>query len=223
MFKLTKSYNWLIFRLINPALEKKLKKYAQGRMIDIGCGEKPYKEMASSFVTEHIGVDHNDTFHNKSNIDLFGNAYHIPEQDESFDTVLCTYVLEHLEEPSEAIAEAYRVLKTGGYAIYTVPFFWHLHEEPRDFYRYTKWGLKYLFEKNGFEIIEIQPLSGFIVTFAQELCYFLVLFRRGGKLNPLWWIIPVVTSIIQSFAYLLNKIDPTKQFSIEYLCVARKK
>lgn len=222
MFKLTRSYNWLIFSIINPALKKVLSQYAQGKMIDIGCGDKPYKEMALPFVTEHIGVDHSDTMHNKSNIDLFGDAYHIPEQNEYFDTILCTDVLEHLEEPGAAIAEAYRVLKTGGYAIYTVPFFWHLHEEPRDFYRYTKWGLKYLFEKNGFEIIEIKPLSGFIVTFAQELCYFLELFRRGGKLNPLWWLIPIVNSIIQSFAFLLNKIDSTKQFSIEYLCIARK-
>jgi len=79
----------------------------------------------------------------KSKIDLFGTAYNIPVDDNYFDTALCTAVLEHLEETSDVTKETHRVLKAGGYAIYTVPFFWHLHEEPRDFYRYTKYGLKY--------------------------------------------------------------------------------
>lgn len=222
MFTLTKAHNWLIFQVINPALKQKLQQYAKGKLIDIGCGEKPYKHMVAPYVEKHVGLDHEETFHNKSNVDLFGTAYSIPIEDEFFDIALCTDVLEHLEEPAKAIAETYRVLKTGGYAIYTVPLFWHLHEEPRDFYRYTKYGLKYLFDKNGFEIIEITALSGFVVTFSQELVYFLQSFRKGGKLNPLWWIIPPVGHLIQACAYLLNKIDPTENFTIEYIIVVRK-
>jgi len=221
-FKLARSHNWLIFSLINPALKEKIRKYASGSMLDIGCGEKPYKEIAAPFVTEHVGVDHEDTLHDKSNIDLFGNAYTIPVEDRRFDIILCTDVLEHLEEPGDALKEAFRILKPNGYAIYTVPLFWHLHEEPRDFYRYTKYGLKYLFEKNGFEVVEIEALSGFVVMFSQELVYFLQLFRRGGKLNPLWWIIPPISLIIQAIAYVLNKIDPTEQFTAEYICVVKK-
>ncbi len=52
--------------------------------------------------------------HDKFKIDLFGTAYDIPVKDEHFDTVLCTAVLEHLEEPDKAIKEANRVLKRGG-------------------------------------------------------------------------------------------------------------
>jgi hypothetical protein len=100
--------------------------------------------------------------------------------------------------------------------------FWHLHEEPRDFYRYTKYGLKYLFEKNGFEIVELKPLSGFWVTFGQELVYYLYRFRKGGRLNPLWWIIPVLGIFIQGICYLLNKIDHSEEFTWMYLLVARK-
>jgi len=222
MFKLAKSHNWLIFAIANPSLEKRLSRYAHGTMLDIGCGEKPYKEMASPYIQEHIGVDHKDSFHDQSNVDLPGTAYQIPVEDNSVDCVLCTYVLEHLEEPGRAIEEAYRALKEGGHAIYTVPLFWHIHEAPRDFYRYTEFGLKYLFEKNGFKVIEINALTEFVATFSQELLYVLYKLRRGGWINPLWWLVPPIGHLIQALAYLINKIDPTKDFTAEYILVARK-
>ena len=222
MNKLATTYNWLIFKIVDPRLEKRLAQFATGKLLDIGCGDKPYRAMASPYVSEHIGLDHKDTPHDRNNTDLDGTAYSIPASDLTYDTILCTYVLEHLEEPNAALEEALRVLKAGGYAIYTVPFFWHLHEEPRDFYRYTKYGLQYLFEKVGFEVIEIVPLSGFIVTFSLEFVYFLQRFRGRSRLNPLWWIIPAVGTVIQALAFLLNKFDRSYAYSIEYLVVAKK-
>lgn len=222
MFKLARHHNWLIFSIINPNLELRLKKFANGKMVDIGCGEKPYKLIAAQYIDEHIGVDHKDTLHKNSEIDLEGTAYNIPVDDGVFDCALCTDVLEHLEEPDKAIAETNRVLKKGAYAVYTVPMFWHLHEQPRDFFRFTKYGLKYLFEKNGFECLEITPLSGFIVTFSQELVYYLNRFRIGGKINPLWWLIPILGHLIQGVAYLLNKIDHSYEFTVEFIVVAKK-
>ncbi|NIM12123.1 MAG: methyltransferase domain-containing protein [Candidatus Aminicenantes bacterium] len=222
MFRLTRYYNWLIFSIINPALKERLPLYVQGKLLDIGCGEKPYLEMASPYVTGHIGIDRWDTYSDKSNIDIFSTAYEIPCKNESFDSVLCTDVLEHLKEPGLALAEAYRILKPGGFGIYTVPLFWHLHEEPYDYYRFTRYGLKYLFEKNGFEVVEIKALSGFCAAFGQELAYFLNGLRKGGKLNPLWWIIPPFVHLVQGAAYLLNKIDLTERFSVEYIAVIKK-
>ena len=104
----------------------------------------------------------------------------------------------------------------------TSPLFWHVHEAPRDFYRYTKFGLKYLFEKNGFDVVEIEALTGFVVTFSQELVYVLYKFRRGGRINPFWWIVPPIGHIIQALAFVINKIDPTKDFTAEYILVAKK-
>ena len=117
--------------------------------------------------------------------------------------------------------EADRVLKKGGYAIYTVPLFWHLHEEPRDFYRYTKYGFKYLFEKNGFGIAELRALSGFWVTSGQEFVYYLWRFRKGGQLNSLWWIIPAKGAFIQGMSYLLDNIDHPQGFTWMDLVVGK--
>lgn len=222
MFSLARQHNWLIFSIINPAIKKRLEKYARGKLVDIGCGEKPYKDMVSPYVEIHIGIDHQGSLHDQSNVDISGTAYLIPLESISCDTVFCTDVLEHLEEPSLAISQAWRILKPGGYAIYTVPLFWHLHEEPRDFYRFTKYGLDYLFKKSGFEVIEISALTGFSVTFAQELVYFLNYYRKGGMINPLWWIIPPLSHCIQMLAYLMNKVEKTERFSCEYILVARK-
>jgi ubiquinone/menaquinone biosynthesis C-methylase UbiE len=216
-----KPYNWLILTIINKALQNRLQLYAAGKLLDIGCGEKPYEEMARPFVKEHIGLDHAGTLHKGTRVELWGTAYQIPLEDNSVDTVLCTDVLEHLEEPAEAVAEAFRVLKPGRHAIYTVPLFWHIHEEPRDFYRYTKFGLQHLFDKAGFSVVEIFPLTGFVVTFSQELVYFLYKFRLR-RWNPLWWLIPPVATVIQAIAYVLNKIDPTTDFTAEYIAVAIK-
>lgn len=201
-------------------MEFREKKYIFGRMLDIGCGEKPFRDFFKNHVSEHIGLDTEQTLHERSAIDLFATAYKIPAPDASFDSALCTAVLEHLEEPELALRECVRILKPGGYALYTIPFIWHLHEEPRDFYRYSKYGIQYLFTKSGFEITELRAAAGFWATFGQLFVYNLYRFNRG----PLRWlrIIDLLAIIIQLIAYGLNVIDKTEQWTWLYLVVARK-
>lgn len=191
-----------------------------GRLVDIGCGVKPYRDLIRPYVSEHIGVDHEGSFHGKDNVDLFGTAYAIPVPDDAFDSALCTAVLEHLEEPELALRECHRVLKPGGIALYSVPFIWHLHEEPRDFYRFSKYGLRYLFEKTGFDIVEIKALSGFWVTFGQLLVYNPYRLNRG----PLRWlrIIDCLGLLVQGVFYSLDQVDRTEQWTWMYMVVVRK-
>ena len=211
--------------LVNRILEREMKhyvpRYIKGRLIDIGCGEKPYTHLLKPYVSEHLGIDFEGTQHDKSMIDLFGTAYHLPVENGSFDSAICTAVLEHLEEPEQAVRECYRVLKPGGVAIYSVPFIWHLHEEPRDFYRFSKYGLKYIFEKVGFEILELKALSGFWVTFGQLFVYYLYRFNLG----PFRWfrIIDILGLSIQTFSYFLGKLDRTEQWTWMYLVVVKRK
>lgn len=174
---------YAVVRIAGQAIEKYGAQYLGGRLLDIGCGEKVKQRLVGRYVDEYLGLDHPGTLHDVSAIDTFAVAYAIPFADNSFDAVLCTAVLEHLEEPSIAIREAFRVLKPGSHAIYTAPMFWHLHEEPRDFFRYTRYGLRHLFETAGFEITEIFPLSGFLTTFGTEFSYFLQ--RRRQRIAPM--------------------------------------
>lgn len=213
--------NILVQGIFQKELEKTASTYLKGHLVDIGCGTKPYQGLISPYIDKHIGVEHEGCQHDLSNASIIGTAYEIPVADDSFESALCTAVLEHLEEPELAINECYRVLKPGGIAIYSVPFIWHLHEEPRDFYRFSKYGLRYLFEKTGFTILELKPLSGFWVTFGQLLVYNLYRLNRG----PLRWlgIIHMIGLFTQAAAFVLNKFDKTEQWTWMYMVVARKK
>ncbi|MFQ5843761.1 MAG: class I SAM-dependent methyltransferase, partial [Planctomycetota bacterium] len=136
------------------------------------------------------------------------------------DCVLCTAVMEHLEEPEAALRECHRVLEEGGVALYSAPLIWHLHEEPRDFYRYTRYGLRYLFQKAGFELLELRALSGFWGTFGQLLVYNLYRLNRG----PLRWlgIVPALGLWVQGVAYVLDRLDRTERWTWMYHVVARR-
>lgn len=146
--------NILVNHIHNRELKLYASSYLTGRLIDIGCGTKVYRNLLAPYVDEHVGLDHEATVHDKSNVDIFCSAYKIPVADESFDSAVCAATLQHLKEPEQALRACHRILKPGGIDAYSVPFIWHLHEEPqviwhlheepRDFYRYSKYGLEYL-------------------------------------------------------------------------------
>jgi SAM-dependent methyltransferase len=212
--------NWLVHRIHNDRLGALARQYANGLMVDIGCGEKPYRAMFAPYVTSHIGVDHPGSLHPATEVDVFGTAYRIPIAGGAFNTAICTAVLEHLEEPEQALAECFRVLATGGTAIFSVPFIWHLHEEPRDFFRYSKYGLTYLFTKAGFEILDLHALSGFWVTFGQLFVYNIYRLNRG--LIRRFHLLDIPGYLIQVSALILDRLDRTEQWTWMYVVVARK-
>ena len=215
---------YMVARISGNEIRDRAEKYFSGRMIEIGCGDKSKKYLVGDLVTAHIGLDHEGTLHDKASVDLFGTAYHIPQDDSSYHCLLSTAVLEHLEDPQAALREAFRVLHSGGYAIYTAPLYWHLHEEPRDYYRYTKYGLEHLFKTAGFEIIEITPLSGFWITFGTELNYYFSSIGSSFLFLPLRLVVVFINFLFPLF----NQIDIKKNKNAEkwtwmYLVVAKKR
>lgn len=214
-----KEYNWLVCQIYTEKIWELADKYIKGgKLLDIGCGSKPFKEFFSTRVDEHIGFDHEGCLHNQSNIDVFGDVYNMPFHEGEFDSAISTAVLEHLEEPQQAINETFRVLKKDGIAIFLAPFIWHLHEEPRDFFRYSEYGLKYLFEKAGFEILESLPLSGFWVTFGQLLCYIQYenkFLNKTKLLSPLLY-------LTQKIALKLDKKHKHSRWTWAIIIVAKK-
>lgn len=201
------------------AIRSRAEELFHGRMLEIGCGGKEKGDLVGDLVDEHIGLDLKVTPHQGVDPDVFGTAYNLPFREDSIDCVLSTAVLEHLETPQIALEEAYRALVPGGHAIYTAPLYWHLHEQPRDFFRYTKHGLRHLFEKAGFEVAEIVPLGGFWLTFGSQWNYYL---RRFG-VGPLAYLLPLVISLNNMVWPLLDK-GPLRDedFTWMYLVVARK-
>jgi SAM-dependent methyltransferase len=208
-----------VYRVAARAVRERAKAHFSGRLLEIGCGNKTKQLLVGEFVREYVGLDHVGSIHDHSKVDVFASAYETTLPDASFDCVLSTAVLEHLEEPAAALREALRVLKPGGVALYTAPFFWHLHEAPRDFYRYTRFGLQHLFESAGFEVLEIAPLSSFWLTVGSHWNYYLQRWRKG-LLKPLVRLAVIGNNLL--FPALDRWLPRDERFSWMHLVVARR-
>jgi len=151
--------------------------FAKGDLLDIGCGNKPYRSIFN--VKRYLGCDIVQS--SQSEADFLCDSLKIAAVDESFDTVISTQVIEHVTEPQILCSEAFRLLRKGGIFIVSGPMYWHLHEEPYDFRRFTKHGFQYLLEKAGFEVIEILPNGGKWALLGQVIIHTIegTRFRRG--------------------------------------------
>lgn len=156
--------DWLVLRDLSRDIARSLQAYATGRLLDVGCGEKPYRGLASG-VQEWVGFD------DPSNpaADVHGHAQALTFDDSSFDTVLCTQVVEHVRDPEAVIAECARVLRPGGALIISAPQYWEVHEAPNDFFRFTPLGLQMLVEKSGLHVLESRRQGTGVKVAAQAI------------------------------------------------------
>lgn len=131
--------------------------------LDIGGGfEAQYKETLKQISQSYINLE----IKKGPRVDKVGSIYHLPFPESSFDLVTQFMVLEHLADPLSALKECRRVLVNDGHLALTTVQYWHTHNYPSDYYRYTKQGLMYLCKKAGFKVERIWSHGGpFLVIF----------------------------------------------------------
>jgi SAM-dependent methyltransferase len=159
------------FFFIRKRLAEKIRSLApqlHGRLLDFGCGAKPYRLLFTN-ASEYIGVDIENEGHDHrgEQIDVYYDGNHLPFGDASFDAILTSEVLEHVPEINECLRELYRVLKPGGRILITVPFVWQEHELPFDFRRFSVTGIKKLLTDNGFKILVEERTGNFLEVVIQ--------------------------------------------------------
>ena len=139
-----------------------------GRTLDVGCGSKPYAQLYRS--EEYVGLEV-DTPQNRAEkkADYFYDGGQFPFASATFDSLVANEVFEHVFNPDQFLGEVSRVLKPGGMMLMTVPFVWDEHEQPRDFARYSSFGIRAILEKHGFEIIEQRKSTDDIRVIVQLL------------------------------------------------------
>ena len=189
-------------------------KYMGGKMMDFGCGSKPYKSLFN--VNEYVGVDYQGQGHSHENeqIDVFYDGITLPFPDNHFDSVFSTEVFEHVFNLEKILVEIKRVMKPGAKILVTCPFAIPEHEQPNDYARYSSFGLKHLFEKNNFRVVEYEKIGNHFEALIQLRIsfYSLVVFP---KLNKLVIIRPIVEGILYPifnlYAIIFSKIFSKKQ------------
>jgi SAM-dependent methyltransferase len=147
---------------------------------------------------------------NKRNINIIlGNK--IPFKENHFDFLICTEVLEHVENYQQLVDEIYRVLKPNAKALITIPWSARFHYIPYDYFRYTPTTLLKMF--SHFKDIEIIPRGTDVTSIAAKL---IVLFVRNILPNnlfrylfmPFW----LITSPIVIIGIILGHISLVTRF-----------
>ena len=184
------SPTWSIRRPLADWLQAEGKRASGKRVLDVGCGVKPYLPYFSD-ATSYVGVDVQDN----PNADLHGAIEALPVDDGSFDVVLATQVLEHVDDPSAAVRELHRVTAPGGRVLASTHGTQVYHPNPGDYWRWTHAGLERLFTANGdWERVDVEPNAGTTSALGMLLARSLhLLAKRAG----LAW-------AARPFVYVLN-------------------
>jgi len=172
------------------------------KVLDFGCGTKPFEQLFA--VSEYIGLEHEKSKEN-TKADFFYDGRHFPFDDNSFDNVLSTQVLEHVPNPMEILNEIARVLKPGGYVMISVPFTQEEHEVPYDFYRFSSYAIADMFNNAGLKIIEYKKLTGGVKAIISTITFYI--FRtvyRNRKISLM--VIDLLCTIFNLCGIILSKI-----------------
>jgi SAM-dependent methyltransferase len=155
------------------------------RILDVGCGVKPYFPYFERVASEYVGVD---VVENPA-AELLGSVEALPVDSASFDVVLCTQVLEHCDDPARAIAELYRATALGGRLLLSTHGVQVYHPSPVDYWRWTHEGLRRLFETSAdWSSLRVDPAAGTASALAMLLStYVEIALRRTVLARPPVW------------------------------------
>lgn len=232
---------WIELRWLRRAAEF-LAPHAQGDLLDVGVGERPYGELFAPYVSKYVGLEYPPVADNlhpeiwgmleriRGVVDLFGDGQKMPFRDGVFDTAMALEVLEHVKNPDACLAEIRRVLRPGGRLLLTVPFVAPLHQLPFDYYRYTPGGLEAMLDRNGFTIEKIEPRGNFASATGSTLAHWMLRaigargFHHDGSVQLSRWRAPLVLpfiALVQAFFASVEGWSDDEGSCLGYSVVAR--
>ncbi len=198
-------------------------------VLDIGCFDMwPRRYLPPR--CRYVGLDYLETAEQwyGSRPDVFADAADIPVRDESVDLVLLLSVLEHLVDPERVLVQIRRSLRPNGRFVMQVPFLYPLHDEPRDFARWTRHGIEKLAERTGYTVERCVAVGSPLETAA-------LLANLAGSKTALNWIeqksplallalaLPVVVLIRNLVATVFTKVSkPDDLMPLVYQAVLKK-
>ena len=215
--------DYLVYHYLIRDVEYAINSYSKGKVLDIGCGNKPYEPTFAGKITGYTGCDIIQSDLNK--VDIICEATKIPLSSESFDTIFSTQTIEHIADHQSMVNEAYRLVKPGGYFILSGPMYWPIHEEPHDYFRFTKYGFEYILTKAGFQIEKILPNGGMWAVSGQTFLHSLAHGDSKFFLTRAWRFVFFklrMQWICNSFYKWLDRKDYNPVSTLNYVIIARK-
>ena len=170
----------------------------------VGAGTDPYRKYFKNKkryicvdIEEHFGIT-----------DVLADAHSLPFDDNSFNCVFASELVEHLDSPEKFMNEANRILKPGGIFIITVPFMFHMHSAPHDYWRPTKQALLVLLK--SFSKTEV-------ITQGNRLHSILDLITTSTRSIPIFFPLRILNHIIAKIPSYKDSSAPSG-----FLIVANK-
>jgi len=203
---------------IDDAVARFAESLAPGaRLLDAGAGEGNYKHYFAR--QRYCGLDLavGDAAWNYSRLDVVGDLSNLPFRNGTFDACLNVVTLEHVREPGRVAAELARTLSPGGRLLLIAPHEWEEHQQPHDYYRYTRYGLEYLLKQAGLSDVSIAPAGGFFRLLSRRMLNGLQFFP--GPLFFLAALFLVPPALVLPW---FEPLDRRRHFTLGYICSARK-
>jgi SAM-dependent methyltransferase len=188
--------------------------FALGRVVNIGAGGD-VAVLLKRIGLAPLSIDVDPA----RNPDLVGDIQDLSIlEDCSVDGVVCIEVLEHVKHPHLALQELHRIMKPGGIFVGSTPFLLGIHDQPHDYFRYTRHGLELLFDK--FEQVYLRERNGYFAATA------VLLHRRFVVGSPreraaLLLLSPILITMV-SFLSLVDRAIPATDGTTGYFFVYRK-
>lgn len=215
--------DWLVLRDMARALRRLIADPALGlrgaRMLDFGCGTRPYEAWFAAAGAEYRGADidaaHEVRIREDGRLDCADGEY---------DLVASFQVLEHVWDIGTYLGEARRVLRPDGWLLLSTHGSWLYHPHPRDYRRWTAEGLQREIESRGFRLMRMEPVVGplALTTIFRSLAV-------AHVLKPLPLVGPVLAALaalpFNALAWVEDRITPraiTAVNACTYIALCRR-
>jgi SAM-dependent methyltransferase len=191
-------------------------------VLDAGAGEGRYARFFAG--QRYCGVDLavGDAAWDYTRLDVVADLTALPFRSGQFEAAIHIVTIEHLSEPARALAEVARSLAAGGRLLVAAPHEWEVHQPPHDYFRYTRYGLRYVLEKAGFEVCDVRPAGGYFRLLARRLLNGLQFFSGGLR-----WVgfVPSAVLLVPPALILpfFDFHDREFNFTLGYISIARKR
>jgi SAM-dependent methyltransferase len=187
------------------------------RVLDAGAGEGNYKHYFCEMRYCGLDLGIGDQGWNYSALDVVGDLSAMPFRDATFEACLNVVTLEHVKDPAGVILEISRVLAPGAKFLLIVPFEWEEHQQPHDYFRFTRYSLAYMLEGAGFEGVSIEPVGGFFRMMSRRMLGALQFFPGISIIIGAVLFVPMALLLP-----LLEPLDRRRNFTLGYICSARR-